>query len=125
MNQNKERRFEEIKKWSFIAERRVELNLGDYDVFLMRLLRRNWKKLAEPLRKFNVEAVREFYANAWAEKQERDERKTMVRGCWIPYSPQAIDDLLAMKLGHFIFDDVSVSDTYRTLTPVRHSYDTY
>jgi len=31
----------------------------------------------------------------------------------------------AMKLGHSIFGDVSVSDTYQTLTPVRHSYNTY
>jgi len=31
----------------------------------MGLLRRNWKKLAEPLRKFDVEIVREFYTNAW------------------------------------------------------------
>ena len=30
-----------------------------------------------------------------------------------------------MKLGHSIFGDVSMSDTYRTLTPVQHSYDTY
>jgi len=38
--------------------------------------------------------VREFYANAWAERQERDRRKTMVTGKWISYSPQAIDDFL-------------------------------
>ena len=38
--------------------------------------------------------MREFYANAWAERQERDRRKTMVRGKWISYSPQAIDDFL-------------------------------
>jgi len=38
--------------------------------------------------------VREFYANSWAKKQQREERKTMVRGRWIPYSPQAIDDFL-------------------------------
>jgi len=63
-------------------------------VFLMGLLRRNWKKLAEPLWRFDADVVREFYANAWAEKQEREDRKTMVRGRWIPYSPQAIDDLL-------------------------------
>jgi len=62
----------------------------------MGILRRNWKKLAEPMRKFDEEIVREFYANAWAERQERDRRKMMVRGKWISYSPQAIDDFLGI-----------------------------
>jgi len=31
-----------------------------------------------------------------------------------------VELLRAMKLGHSILGDVSVSDTYRTLTPVRH-----
>jgi len=70
------------------------LHLGEYDVFLMGLLRRNWKKLVEPSRKYDDDVVKEFYANAWVERQEREERKTMVRGRWISYSPQAIDNLL-------------------------------
>jgi len=60
----------------------------------MGVLRRNWKKLAEPLRKFDADIVREFYANAWVERQDMYRRKTMVRGKWISYSPQAIDDFL-------------------------------
>jgi len=60
----------------------------------MGILRRNWRRLAEPLKKFDAEIVREFYSNAYAERQERHRRKTMVRGRWIQYSPQAIDDLL-------------------------------
>jgi len=34
----------------------------------MGVLRRNWKKLAEPMWRFYEEVVREFYANAWAER---------------------------------------------------------
>jgi len=60
----------------------------------MGLWRRNWKKLAEPRLRFDDDVVREFYANAWAEKQDRRQRKSMVRGKWISYSPQAIDDYL-------------------------------
>jgi len=94
LNDNKLRRYEQIKRWGFIAERRVELKPGDCDPFLMGILRRNWKRLAEPLKKFDAEIVREFYSNAYLEHQERHRRKTMVRGRWIKYSPQAIDDLL-------------------------------
>ena len=50
--------------------------------------------MAEPLKKFDAEIVREFYFDAYLERQERHRRKTMVRGGWIKYSPQAIDDLL-------------------------------
>jgi len=50
--------------------------------------------LAEPFKKYDADVVRDFYTNAWAKKQEREERKTMVRCRWIPYNPQAIDDLL-------------------------------
>jgi len=46
----------------------------------MGILRRNWRKLAEPIKKFDAEIVREFYSNAYAERQERNMRKTMVRG---------------------------------------------
>jgi len=31
----------------------------------MGILRRNWKRLAEPLKKFDAEIVREFYSNAY------------------------------------------------------------
>jgi len=72
----------------------VDLKPGDCDAFLMGVLRRNWKKLAEPMWKFDEEIVRDFYANAWAERQDRNHRKTMVWGRRISYSPQAIDDFL-------------------------------
>jgi len=94
LNDNKLRRYEQIKRWGFIAERRVELKPEDCDPFLMGILRRNWKRLAEPLKKFDAEIVREFYSNAYLERQERHRRKTIVRGRWIKYSPQVIDDLL-------------------------------
>jgi len=47
--------------WSFIPERRVKLNPGECDAFLMGVLRRNWKKLVEPLHKFDADIMREFY----------------------------------------------------------------
>jgi len=50
--------------------------------------------LAEPLKKFDAEIVRDFYSNTYLELQERHRRKTMVKGRWIKYSPQAINDLL-------------------------------
>jgi len=49
LNDNKIRRYEELRHWSFLPERRVELKPGECDAFLMRILRTNWKKLAEPM----------------------------------------------------------------------------
>jgi len=72
----------------------VDLKPGDCDAFLIGVLRQNWKKLAELMWRFDEEVVREFYVNAWAERQDRSHRKTMVRGRWISYSLQAIDDFL-------------------------------
>jgi len=46
------------------------------------------------MKRFDAEIVREFYSNAYLERQERHKRKTMVRGRWIRYSPQAINDFL-------------------------------
>jgi len=80
LNESKFRRYEELTQWRFLSERRVDLKPGDCDSFLMGVLRRNWKKLAEPMWRFDEEVVREFYANAWAERQDRSHRKTMVRG---------------------------------------------
>jgi len=94
LNENKVKRYDKLTHWNFLSERRVELKLVECDAVLMGVLRRNWKKLAEPLRKFDADIVREFYANAWAERQDRNRRKTTVRGKWISYSPQAIDDFL-------------------------------
>ena len=94
LNENKFQRYEELTQWRFLPERRVDLKPGDCDAFLMVVLRRNWKKLSEPMWRFDEEVVREFYGNVWAERQDRSHRKTMVRGRWISYSPQAIDDFL-------------------------------
>jgi len=84
----------ELKRWSFILERRVELEAREFNIFLMGVVRRNWHKLTEHMKKFDTELVYEFYANAWGERQRREERKLRVRGKWIYYNPQAIDDFL-------------------------------
>jgi len=41
LNDNKIRRYEELRHWSFLPERRVELKPGECDPFLMGILRRN------------------------------------------------------------------------------------
>ena len=69
LNPYKERRFMELKQWSFIPEKRVELGAGEFNIFLMGVVRRNWRKLAEPMKKYDSELVYEFYANVWGERQ--------------------------------------------------------
>ncbi|KAJ1420329.1 hypothetical protein SESBI_14463 [Sesbania bispinosa] len=45
--------FEIIKNWSFIEERRVELNEGECEEFNDEITRRHWRALAKPLEKYD------------------------------------------------------------------------
>jgi len=66
LNDNKIIKYEQIKHWGLIPERKVNLTPGDCDPFLMGILRRNWRRLVKLLKKFDVEIVRKFYSNAYA-----------------------------------------------------------
>ncbi|KAL5177194.1 hypothetical protein HKD37_08G022993 [Glycine soja] len=57
--------FEEIKSWSFLKERRVQLREGEYTEFQEEVARRQWTQLIEPMAKYDPKIVMEFYANAW------------------------------------------------------------
>ena len=92
-----EERFEKIKNWVFIKERKVVLLPDEYDPFLNDLIKRNWMKLADPLPKFDPEIVREFYANAYSEDNP-GEKGSKVRGRWVNYDRGAISEFLGNPL---------------------------
>jgi len=73
--QRKAKRYENIKNWSFIPKRKVQLKPREYDPFLNGLLRRNWMRLADLQSKFDPKVVYKFYANAWGEDQYPQERR--------------------------------------------------
>ena len=50
MTKEKENRHEVFNSWTFIPERPVKLQPGEYDQFLHELMRRNWMQLATPCR---------------------------------------------------------------------------
>jgi len=93
----REERYEKLKKWVFIKERKVVLLSDEYDPFLNGLIRRNWMKLADPLPKFDPEIVREFYANAYSEDNP-GEKRSKVRGRWVNYDRAAISEFLGNPL---------------------------
>jgi len=93
----REERYEKIKNWVFIKERKVVLLPDEYDPFLNGLIRRNWMKLADPLPKFDPEIVREFYANAYSEDNP-GEKRSKVRGRWVNYDRAAISEFLGNPL---------------------------
>jgi len=64
---DKKQRYEELKTWSFISERKIILLPEEFDSFLNGLLQRNWTKLADPYRNYDPNIVLEFYTNAWVE----------------------------------------------------------
>ncbi|KAH1188181.1 hypothetical protein GmHk_U059892 [Glycine max] len=70
-----QQRFEAIKGWSFLRERRVQLRDDEYIDFQEEIVRRRWASLVTPMAKFDPDIVLEFYANAWpTEEGVRDMR---------------------------------------------------
>ncbi|KOM31456.1 hypothetical protein LR48_Vigan01g101100 [Vigna angularis] len=93
----RQERYEQIKHWYFITERKVVLLPEEYDPFLNGLLRRNWMRLADPLPKFDLEIVREFYANAYP-LDGLGEKRSKVRGRWVTYDRASISEFLGHPL---------------------------
>ncbi|KAL5191350.1 hypothetical protein HKD37_04G010642 [Glycine soja] len=86
-----QRRFEAIKDWFFLKERQVKLAEGEYPEFQAEVSRRHWTQLTEPMSKYDPEIVMEFYANAWPTKEGVMNKRSWVRGQWIPYDEDAIN----------------------------------
>jgi len=91
-------RFEVIKDWSFLKERRVQLSEGEYTKFQEEIARKHWTQLVEPMAKYDPEVVMEFYANAWPTKEGVMDKRSRVQGQWIPYGTDAINQFLGHPL---------------------------
>ena len=86
-----QRRFVMIKDWSFLKEIRVQLIEGEYAKFQAKVAKRHWTQLTEPMAKYDPEIVMEFYANAWPTEERVMDKRSWVRGQWIPYDEDAIN----------------------------------
>jgi len=75
-----QQRFEAIKGWSFLRERRVQLRDNEYTDFQEEIVRRRWASLVTPMAKFDPEIVLEFYANAWPTEEGVQDMRSWVRG---------------------------------------------
>ncbi|KAL5180353.1 hypothetical protein HKD37_01G001505 [Glycine soja] len=93
-----QQRFEAIKGWSFLRERRVQLRDNEYTDFQEEIGRRRWTSLVTPMAKFDPEIVLEFYANAWPTEEGVRDMRSWVRGQWIPFNADAISQLLGYPL---------------------------
>jgi len=89
---DKKQRYEELKTWSFISERKVILLPKEFDSLFNGLLQRNWTKLADLYPKYDPNIVLEFYTNAWVE--DLNDLKAKVKGIWIYYDKNAINQFL-------------------------------
>ncbi|KAH1257306.1 hypothetical protein GmHk_03G007310 [Glycine max] len=81
-----QQRFEAIKGWSFLRERRVQLRDDEYTDFQEEIVRRRWASLVTPMAKFDPDIVLEFYANAWPTEEG------------IPFDADAIGQFLGYPL---------------------------
>ncbi|KAH1265965.1 hypothetical protein GmHk_01G001566 [Glycine max] len=93
-----QQRFEAIKGWSFLRERRVQLRDDEYTDFQEEIGRRRWASLVTPMAKFDPDIVLEFYANAWLTEEGVRDMRSWVRGQWIPFDADAIGQLLGYPL---------------------------
>ncbi|KAL2998605.1 hypothetical protein AAZX31_09G109100 [Glycine max] len=93
-----QQRFEAIKGWSFLRERRVQLRDDEYTDFQEEIGRQRWASLVTPMAKFDPEVVLEFYANAWPTEEGVRDMRSWVRGQWIPFEANAIGQLLGYPL---------------------------
>ena len=75
-----QQRFEAIKGWSFLRERRVQLRDDEYTDFQEEIVRRRWASLVTPIAKFDPDIVLEFYANAWPTEEGVRDMRSWVRG---------------------------------------------
>ncbi|KAH1189638.1 hypothetical protein GmHk_20G057369 [Glycine max] len=93
-----QQRFEAIKGWSFLRERRVQLRDDEYTDFQEEIGRRRWAPLVTPMAKFDPEIVLEFYANAWPTEEGVRDMRSWVRGQWIPFDADAISQFLGYPM---------------------------
>ncbi|KAL5133881.1 hypothetical protein HKD37_03G007141 [Glycine soja] len=93
-----QQRFEAIKGWSFLRERRVQLRDDEYTDFQEKIGRRRWAPLVTPMAKFDPEIVLEFYANAWPTEEGVRDMRSWVRGQWIPFDADAISQFLGYPM---------------------------
>ncbi|KAH1242595.1 hypothetical protein GmHk_07G019895 [Glycine max] len=93
-----QQRFEAIKGWSFLRERRVQLRDDEYTDFQEEIVRRRWASLVTPMAKFDLDIVLEFYVNAWPTEEGVRDMRSWVRGQWIPFDADAIGQLLGHPL---------------------------
>ena len=93
-----QQRFEAIKGWSFLRERRLQLRADEYTAFQEEIGRRRWASLVTPMAKFDPDIVLEFYANAWPTEESVRDMRSWVRGQWIPFDADAIGQLLGYPL---------------------------
>ncbi|KAK7380790.1 hypothetical protein VNO78_33309 [Psophocarpus tetragonolobus] len=106
----------DIEGRNILQERRVEVELSEWQEFPDEIVRREWKKLAKPKETFNEILVKEFYANAYPMQRHDKLRRSWVYGTFIHYDREAINDFLG---GNFTLggDDL---DTFTQLKKNMH-----
>ncbi|MCH94046.1 hypothetical protein A2U01_0015001, partial [Trifolium medium] len=88
-------RFKDLEKRTVWPEKIFDINdTGIFGRFVEIIESRHWGKLINPPKKINFELVKEFYANARPNGNERVSFVSMVRGREIRYDRDTINDYL-------------------------------
>ncbi|KAL5127261.1 hypothetical protein HKD37_14G039714 [Glycine soja] len=79
-------------------ERQVQLKDREYTEFQEEIARRQWTQLVSPMDKYDPEIIMEFYANEWPTEEGVRDQRSWVRGQWIPFDEDAINQFLGHPL---------------------------
>ena len=64
---------------------------GEYIKFQEEVARMQWTQLTGPMAKYDPEIVMEFYANAWPTEDGVRDKRSWVRGQWVPFVEDSIN----------------------------------
>ena len=70
----------------------------EFPDFQGEIAHRRWASLVTPMAKFDPEIVMEFYANAWPTEEGVRDMRSWVRGQWIPFNRDALNQFLGHPL---------------------------
>ncbi|KAL5170066.1 hypothetical protein HKD37_11G031835 [Glycine soja] len=76
----------------------IEFDGHHFRKFQEKASRRQWTQLTKPMAKYDLEIVMEFYVNAWPTEEGVIDKRSWVRGQWIPYDEDAINQFLGHPL---------------------------
>lgn len=87
-------KYSELNHNKLTLERIIEFEEGQFSSFMEEIQNRRWEKLIYPQKLFNLDVVKQFYANSIYSEEARKERFTWVNKTKVYYDKVTINNYL-------------------------------